>query len=71
MSHGEKEAENLSFFVITVSSSRTKKTDESGRLIESLLDNAGYELEKRKVVSDSRKEISTCLESFSAKYSGR
>lgn len=64
MSHEEKETENLSFFVVTVSSSRTEKTDESGRLIVDLLDDSVYEIEKRKVVSDRREEISTCMESF-------
>lgn len=50
--HKAHAPKDLKFAVVTVSDTRTKDTDESGKLINDLLIGAGYEVKHHEIVKD-------------------
>lgn len=52
MGHEDLIEEELSCRVLTVSSSRTRESDESGRVIRNLLKEKGHQVEDSKVIPD-------------------
>ncbi|MBS3814326.1 molybdenum cofactor biosynthesis protein MoaB [Candidatus Bipolaricaulota bacterium] len=57
MGHEDLIKEQLSCRVLTVSSSRTRESDESGRVIRNLLKEKGHRVENSKVIPDETEEI--------------
>ncbi len=61
MGHEDLKVEGINCRALTVSSSRTGKTDKSGKLIEKLLSMEGHTVEAKRIVLDQpesiRKEI--------------
>ena len=43
----------LNIAVLTISDSRTKKTDKSGNLLEDLIKNSGHTVVERNIVKDN------------------
>lgn len=65
--HRKTSPRRVSFCVVTVSDSRTAKTDSSGELIEKLASGQGHRIVMRSVVRDEKTEILSALEaSFSS-----
>jgi len=60
--HKERAKKSVSCYVLTVSDTRDEKTDESGRLISSLLMEGGHKVTGYRVVRDEPKEIQNILE---------
>lgn len=48
--------------ILTISDTRTLQTDDSGRLIATLLNDAGFPVTERELVRDEPTEIATALE---------
>ena len=59
--HKEKGKKSLGCFVVTVSDTRDETTDESGRLIKSLLAETGHRLVDYRIVKDEPAQIETLL----------
>ena len=59
--HEKHEPANLKVGVITASDSRTPENDESGKLIRSLLEDAGHLVAYYAVLPDDREKISAAL----------
>ena len=59
--HQKHARANLKVGVITASDSRTPETDESGKLIRTLLEAAGHRVNYYEVVPDDREKISAAL----------
>jgi molybdenum cofactor biosynthesis protein B len=62
--HKAKAPKSVKFAVITISSSRSLETDESGKLIEGLLQKGGHQLIKRIVVKDELEDIKSGVKSL-------
>lgn len=60
--HDRKDVAVVRCAVVTVSDSRTEADDASGALIEELLRSAGHAAVSRRIVKDSRAEISRCVQ---------
>jgi molybdenum cofactor biosynthesis protein B len=56
--HGRK---NLKVGVITASDSRTPETDESGKIIRTLLEAAGHRVDYYEILPDDREKIAAAL----------
>lgn len=52
--------------VVTVSDTRTEETDVSGRLIQSMLRNAGHTVAGYRIVRDEPDEVAAVLDEFAA-----
>ena len=59
--HEKQARTNLKIGVITASDSRTPETDESGKLIRTLLEAAGHCVDYYEIVPDDREKISAAL----------
>jgi molybdenum cofactor biosynthesis protein B len=59
--HPDEQPRAVSYAIITVSDTRTKETDKSGRLIRQLLTNAGHQLIAYSIVKDEPKDIKGLL----------
>ena len=59
--HEQHARANLKVGVITASDSRTPETDESGKLIRTLLEAAGHCVDYYEIVPDDREKISAAL----------
>jgi len=59
--HEKHARKNLKVGVITASDSRTAETDESGKLIRTLLEAAGHRVDHYEIVPDDRSRISAAL----------
>ncbi len=60
--HKEKAKRSIGCFVVTVSDTRDETTDQSGRLIKSLLAENGHRLAGYRIVKDEPAEISALLQ---------
>jgi molybdopterin adenylyltransferase len=59
--HEKHARKNLKVGVITASDSRTPETDESGKLIRTLLEAAGHCVDYYEILPDDREKISAAL----------
>jgi len=59
--HEKHARKNLKLGVITASDSRTPETDESGKLIRTMLEAAGHRVDYYEIVRDDREKISAAL----------
>ena len=59
--HEKRAPVNLKVGVITASDSRTPETDESGKLIRSLLEAAGHRVDYYEILPDDGEKISAAL----------
>jgi len=59
--HEKQARTNLKIGVITASDSRTPETDDSGKLIRTLLEAAGHCVDYYEIVPDDREKISAAL----------
>ena len=59
--HEKHARTNLKVGVITASDSRTPETDESGKLIRTLLEAAGHSVDYYEILPDDREKISAAL----------
>jgi molybdopterin adenylyltransferase len=59
--HEKHARANLKVGVITASDSRTPETDESGKLIRTMLEAAGHRVDYYEVISDDGEKISTAI----------
>lgn len=59
--HKEKAAKRVTFFVITVSDTRTPETDESGGIIRKFLTDGGHIEAGCRIVPDAPEAIEKCL----------
>jgi molybdenum cofactor biosynthesis protein B len=59
--HEKHARKNLKLGVITASDSRTPETDESGKLIRTMLEAAGHRMDYYEIVRDDREKISAAL----------
>ncbi len=59
--HEKHARANLKVGVITASDSRTPETDESGKLIRTMLEADGHRVDYYEIVSDDREKISAAL----------
>jgi cyclic pyranopterin phosphate synthase len=62
--HHAHDAADVAFGVLTVSSSRTAETDESGDALVATLEDAGHAVVSRELVSDDRQAISERVTGF-------
>ncbi|MEC5421924.1 MogA/MoaB family molybdenum cofactor biosynthesis protein [Virgibacillus sp. C22-A2] len=58
----KKNRKVVNCMIITISDTRTKKTDKSGNLMAELLDNAGHKVKYREIIKDDRNEIKKIIE---------
>ena len=56
--HEKHARKNLKLGVITASDSRTPETDQSGKLIRTMLEAAGHRVDYYEIVRDDREKIS-------------
>ncbi|PRO66066.1 MogA/MoaB family molybdenum cofactor biosynthesis protein [Alkalicoccus urumqiensis] len=59
--HKQEAPSQVTAAVITVSDTRTKETDKSGQLIETLLEENGHQVESRTVVTDEKASIENAV----------
>ncbi|MGC2277765.1 MAG: molybdenum cofactor biosynthesis protein B [Candidatus Binatus sp.] len=59
--HEKHARKNLKLGVITASDSRTPDTDQSGKLIRTMLEAAGHRVDYYEIVRDDREKISAAL----------
>ena len=59
--HEKHARKNLKLGVITASDSRTPETDQSGKLIRTMLEAAGHRVDYYEIVRDDREKISAAL----------
>ena len=59
--HEKHARKDLKVGVITASDSRTPETDESGKLIRSLLENAGHRVDYYEILPDDGEKISAAV----------
>ena len=59
--HEKHARKNLKIGVITASDSRTPETDQSGKLIRTMLEAAGHRVDYYEIVRDDREKISAAL----------
>lgn len=57
MEHHDKKLENLGYWVITVSDTRTEEDDHSGNLIKQKMKDAGHALKDSSIVPDDGENI--------------
>jgi molybdenum cofactor biosynthesis protein B len=57
LEHKKEALKNLKCAVITISDTRTKETDDSGRIIQELLKNDGHEISMYEIVLDEVPQI--------------
>ncbi len=62
--HRSKAPKNVTFAVLTVSSTRVEADDYSGKAIAELLMSAGHRLAKKVIVKDNIEEIQKALRDF-------
>ncbi len=62
--HPHHEVADIGFGVVTVSTSRTLETDESGDAIVSAIEADGHEVAVRELVGDNRKAIAATVEAL-------
>jgi molybdenum cofactor biosynthesis protein B len=63
-SHPHHEVDEISFGVVTVSSSRTLETDESGDAIVETIESGGYNVGRRELVGDKQDAITATVEAM-------
>lgn len=51
----------INCFIVTVSDTRTKETDKSGKLISSFLEETGHHVIERMIVKDEQEEIRSAI----------
>ena len=56
----------IPFAIVTVSDSRTPETDDSGKLLRSLIETAGHVVVDYRIVRDEPDEVLRALEEFAA-----
>lgn len=66
-SHPHHEVSDVSFAVVTVSTSRSLEDDESGNALETLITNDGKDVTVRELVTDDREEIAETVENLVAR----
>ncbi len=59
--HPDKSTVSLNCAVITVSDTRTAETDNSGKIIQQLLVDAGHQIVAYTIVKDEPQQIAACL----------
>ena len=59
--HEKHARKNLKLGVITASDSRTPETDQSGKLIRTMLEAAGHHVDYYEIVRDDREKISAAI----------
>ncbi|MEL9999232.1 MAG: MogA/MoaB family molybdenum cofactor biosynthesis protein [Thermoplasmata archaeon] len=67
MEEHKKHEYKLKFSVVTVSSTRTEKDDESGKIIMEIIKKNGHEVKNYTIVKDNVTEIREALLNFSKK----
>jgi molybdenum cofactor biosynthesis protein B len=63
-SHPHHEVEEISFGVVTVSSSRTLETDGSGDALVETIESGGYSVGRRELVGDQQDAITATVEAM-------
>jgi molybdenum cofactor biosynthesis protein B len=63
-SHPHHEVDEISFGVVTVSSSRTLETDESGDALVETIESGGYSVGRRELVGDQQDAITATVEAM-------
>lgn len=66
MSANDRDFVSLRIAVLTVSDSRTEKTDKSGKLLAARLEEAGHSLAERRIVRDDRYAIRAVVSAWIA-----
>jgi len=64
MEHKDAAPNQLNFVVVTVSDTRDRSDDTSGKLLEELILDAGHVLLDRHLVKDDREEIAPLVTSL-------
>lgn len=59
--HRKEAPSSVSCYIITVSDTRTIETDTAGALIQSMLEEAGYEVKGRTIIKDNYQDIRELL----------
>lgn len=59
--HRKEAPSSVSCYIITVSDTRTFETDSAGALIQSMLEEAGYEVKGRTIIKDNYQDIRELL----------
>lgn len=62
--HPHHELESVAFAVVTVSTSRTLETDESGDALQALIEADGQSVAARELVTDDRESIAATVEAL-------
>lgn len=60
--HREKKIANLNFWVVTISDTRTEKSDKSGRFIQEALQKEGHIISRYEILKDEVSQIKRVLE---------
>ncbi len=63
-SHPHHEVDEISFGVVTVSSSRTLETDKSGDALVETIESGGYSVGRRELVGDQQDAITATVEAM-------
>jgi molybdenum cofactor biosynthesis protein B len=63
-SHPHHEVEEITFGVLTVSSSRTLETDESGDALVETIESGGYGVGRRELVGDQQEAIAATVQAM-------
>lgn len=62
--HQRDSVKNGKFAIVTTSDRRTKETDESGEIIQKILENSGHEVLSHKIIPNIKEEILKELDRF-------